>query len=503
MRTLLAILTLAVFTAPVFAQQRSSRPAADEGPVLTLTERRLWSLRVTISGRTAPTNARHATPRPLLRTGQPGLGQQGSIDLRAATIVVPILERSASHDAALSHATWELRFNRQVVPQDRLGAPSGQPDLINLLQSVMIADPSGAPLVPLVLNAEQLEFRLQVPVFTHETRYDDARAARIGWPSQWPEFVQPSREPSPFIPSDDPFVAQLLDDWTQGAHRSMAPAVLAKHLAKRIVDTIQPNGLGVVPWDLGMGSHPFDVIGPCDDSTDGLWLLPGSSRAFRPARRDHDTVDATRFIRGFNVYEPTGVITNNRCFTPRIRQPIETGRANPAVIANLYVALLRAAGIPARVVIGTEVSPEDLRSVPNTHIPPRTFPEVTINGFRVSTRGSLIRFWTEFYLFDEDSNRGEWIPVDLHRQRLESSRAPDIDRAWRYFGNHDELDEIVPITSVYTAVEARKPDTIPTLWGWETEPDHPRVSLDSVLRIEAVGQSRRANDGLDQPRPRN
>lgn len=503
MRTLLVILTLAAIGAPALSQHRRAPHPADDGPVITLQERRLWSLRLTISGRSAPDRARHATPQPHLRTRQPGLGQQRPIDLRAATILVPVLERSASHDAVLSHATWELRFNRQVIPQERVGNPSGQPDLVNLEQSVMIADPSGTPLVPPVLNAEQLEFRLQVPVFTHETRYDDSRAERIGWPSEWPHAVRPALDPSPYIPSDHQFVAELLDEWTQGNPRALNPAVLAKHLAGRIIDAVQPNGLGVVPLNRFTSTSTFEINGPCDDSNAGLWVLPGGPRPFHPTRREHDIRDPVQFIRGFNVYEPAGVIANSNCFFPRIRQPVETGRANPAVIANLYVALLRAAGIPARVVIGTEISPEDLRGVPNAHLPRRSFPDVTVNGVRFSTRGTHIRFWTEFYLFNEDSNRGEWIPVDLHRQRQESSRAPSIDRPWRYFGNHDELDEIVPLTSVYTAVEARMPGTIPTLWGWETDPDQPRVSLDSVLRVEAAGQARRANDGLDAPRPRN
>ena len=498
MRTLLAILTLAALSAPALAQQRSAARAADEGPVLTLKERRLFLLRLNIYGSRAANSQHIELNSPILRLERRGFLPRQSIDLRSIELVVPVLERSASHEMYLDRAEWSLLFNRQPVPQDRLGNPGEQPDLINLEQSVRITDDEGNWLVAFILNPEQIEFSLQAPVATHETVYDDARAARIDWPTEWPEWVRPALEPSPYIPSDHAFVRETLNDWTNSLPRSMPPAVLAKHLAKRIVDSVQPLETGVAVWPYAARWRGL-INDPCDPVL--------SARTTRVEQRgSNPTPYALRFadrrvafqLRGFDV-DDRRLFRNQDCFVPRIREPVETGRANPAVTANLYAALLRAAGIPARVVIGIELTPAELRTVPDAHLPGRPQQDLIINDVRITNRVAQLRFWNEFFLYDEAANRGEWIPVDLFRQRLESSRAPDIDRPWRYFGNHDELDEIVPITSVYTPFGADMPDWVPALWGWRTQPA-PWFFLDGIIRVEAVGLARRPNDGFDRPR---
>lgn len=499
MRTLLFILTLAAIGAHASAQQRAPAHSTDDGPVLTLKERRLFQLRLNIYGSRAPFSQHIVINTPVLRLDRRGFQPRQAIDLRQIELVVPVLERSASHQIYLDRAEWTLLFNRQTVPQDRMGNPGEQPDLINLEQSVRITDDEGKWLVPFILNPEQIEFSLQTPVATHETVYDDARAARIDWPTEWPEWVRPAMEPSPYIPSDHAFVHATLNEWTNALPRSMPPAVLAKHLAKRIVDSVQPFETGVATWPYS-ARWRAQIDDPCDPilSSRTTRVEPRGWGPMPYALRVADRRVAFQ-LRGFDV-DDKRLFRTQDCFVPRIREPIEAGRANPAVTANLYAALLRAAGIPARVVIGIELSPTELRTFPDAHLPQRPQQDLIVNDQRITNRVAQVRFWNEFFLYDEAANRGEWIPVDLFRQRLESSVAPSVDRPWRYFGNHDELDEIVPITSVYTPVGAEMPDWIPALWGWRTTPD-PWFFLDGIVRVEAVGLPRRPNDGFDPPRP--
>lgn len=486
MRTLSIAALILALCAPVALAQPGARTQADAGPVLTTRSHRLWSLRIDLS----------ASAQSVEQTGFGGLrGRRGARDANsvAATIFVPVLARSASHETLLDRGTWGVRTSGSVSTQ-RLANPAGQPDLVELEHTLSPGDAT---------RNRAIDFEARIPVRTAETVYDDARAARIDWPTQWPEWVRPALRPSAHIPSDHPFVTRLLNDWTGANPRAMPPALLAKHLAKRIIDSVQPNGLGVVHWD-SLDSNTFEVSGPCDPSFNGFPGSPSNANPHRPTLRSRSAVAS---LRGFDVYEVATIRDDDGCFVPRVRQPIEAGRANPAIIANLYVSLLRAAGVPARVVIGTEIASADLAAMPDSNLVRRDAAEIVFDsvlidgrftdGVRVATRSTLVRFWAEFFLYDERSGRGEWIPVDLHRQRAESSRAPDIDRPWRYFGNHDELDEIVPISSVYAPVEAATVSSIPALWGWSTDPTRPPHSMRTIMRFEATGQPRRANDGLD------
>ena len=131
----------------------------------------------------------------------------------------------------------------------------------------------------------------------------------------------------------------------------------------------------------------------------------------------------------------------------------EADRANPFDIACLHVAVLRAAGIPARFIIGLDPVETTLRRFP------------------------MLRMWTEFCLVDETDDAAEWIPVDVVAQRLFSSRPPPITQRWQHFGFSDSLDDLVPIAHSFMPARSVCGPTIaygsPALWGWRPEPSVP------------------------------
>lgn len=465
----LAIIAHAACCAAALAQPaQQAAPTPEWRPFITEGDERLWTLRWKLAAsrqyaeniyelnppvyRRAPFNVppasqigRHPFPPSPIQT----------IDVRAATFVAPLQWRTGSSEAYPGMLEGSLNFNAATMTDDWIGQPGGLPDLINVEWSVRIADDEGNSLVPIVAQPERVDIDFRLPVRVFETILDEPRAMAIDWPSAWPAWTQPARDPQPYIPSSDPFVGALLNTWTNNAPHSMPPARLAKFLAARVIEEAQT----------GLGARAF-------------WPEPDTNRGYPYAVTRHDPPP---YLRGIDVQDKR-IFLRQTLYTPRIREVVEGVQANEAVITNLYVALLRAAGLPARVIVAVVPAEAELERIGGR--------DSRVNDDR---RAPLLRYWAEFYLWDDAAQRGQWIPVDVVRQRIDSSRPPPLDRPWRYFGNHDELDEAVPLTSVYSALDATQLTWVPAVWGWRPDPQ-PTFLLDPVLRFEAIGAPRRAGD---------
>lgn len=114
----------------------------------------------------------------------------------------------------------------------------------------------------------------------------------------------------------------------------------------------------------------------------------------------------------------------------------EQGRGTDLEAASLLVGLMRAAGLPARLVAAYEEFDEDSND---------------ISAGRRRVGALALTAYVEFYLYDEaakargDDVFGGWIPVDVRRMRSRSSKAPPVNQRWPFFGNHDELHLLIPI----------------------------------------------------------
>lgn len=156
-----------------------------------------------------------------------------------------------------------------------------------------------------------------------------------------------------------------------------------------------------------------------------------------------------------------------------IQPPAETlrsGRGTAADTAALLAALYRKAGIPARIVIGHD-----------------TGGSRNITGRQ---RSVGLRYWVEFALYDEAANTINWVPVDVVRMRRATSRPPAIERPWRYFGTHDELDEVVPFAFHFHPPTDVVSYGAPAFWGWFVTPTPP-VAATQTVRFSATTAPRR------------
>ncbi len=248
-------------------------------------------------------------------------------------------------------------------------------------------------------NDTQLHVEYQMTCWN--TVFDEDLARTVPWPrGAWPAVAASALKPQMFIESNDPairaLVARLLSDQDP---KTQPPVVLAKHLAGEVLAMVQPSGNGLV----------FNR----NSSFRGFVLRGAVAMAGEPKGSPHD-------------------------------------------VACLLTAVYRAAGLPARVVIGYDK--EDLASG-NAQDPRRT----------VSGPWNL-RSWVEFALVDPFDNKAFWIPVDINRLRQWSSRPPAFDSTWKFFGTHDELNSVLPLAFGYhppTTVTAMSP----AFWGWLTTPE--------------------------------
>jgi hypothetical protein len=130
--------------------------------------------------------------------------------------------------------------------------------------------------------------------------------------------------------------------------------------------------------------------------------------------------------------------------------------------ACLLVALYRRAGLPARVVVGVEAEDPDSHQI-----------------FKQKDKNKL-RAWVEFALFDEAGKTLTWVPVDTARRRKSSSKVPDWQKPWKFFGTNDELDSLVPF-----AFQFHPPTTVraygsPGFWGWLVMPEPPGRAIQAI-----------------------
>lgn len=339
----------------------------------------------------------------------------------------PILDSSAMHEVYPSRMTSVFQVDTRPVDKS--------PDILHGYQSLSSI---GIWKAEKVLD-DYLVFIMEVPMTCWETRIDESAARRRDWPgAAWSAEMALCLEPQLFVEAGDPAVHDLVRQWTRGDPRARKPYDLAKWLAARVIEHMR-------------------ITDP-----------PTASQARGVALGQTTAV----FVEGFVVHGAAA--------TARAKQ------GSVFDMACLLTAVYRAAGLPARLVIGYDVKPSEERS------------------------GLLLRSWVEFFLprnpppaSSPDSRAavtsrdGEWIPVDITRQWEFSSRAPRQELRWEYFGHNEEFDFVVPIAFHWLPPEDCTNTGPPGFWGWRPSPSN--QAGDSEIKVWAYETPRKG--GVD-PRPK-
>ena len=194
------------------------------------------------------------------------------------------------------------------------------------------------------------------------------------WPAEWPEATRPFLKPEPWIQSDDQFLIDFVTRISKGNLRGVSPYGAAKELIRESVLAYKSiSGTGNERREFGLIS--------------GLQLI-GASESARAA----------------------------------------TGSPNDLVCT--CIAILRAAGIPARPVVGiVKEMTKDLKE---------------------RTRW---RTWGEFYV-----PKAGWVPFDPNIMRGSGFQFRGLDAAWPGFANIKDFNERIPVAYRF------QPEG--SLWHW-------------------------------------
>ncbi len=400
-------------------------PINDQGDVLTrdIASSRRWTLRAQVrllGAQPRALNPENITPTQFIRFDK-------------AQFVYPLIGETASSVPYPEEARMRLQLDRRA-PRDRRVMPDQRwpvnENVITNLYETIEGYQGPTSLMRLTapeISSNSLLFQIELDVRTWETRIDEARADAIEWPTEpWPPQLVSNLEPHLYVNPEHPAIQALLARFINGKDpRDVRPYALAKHLAGRVVDYIEFRDTDL--HSLGRSSSP----------SRGQSIL----------------------VNGFRVNGSVSMAL--------------TGEGSRFDAPALLCALYRAAGLPARLVIGYDADVQRKRA--------DGLPEM--------------RSWVEFALLDEDRNATEWIPVDITRQRDFSDRAPPLDQRWQHFGHNEEFDFVIPISHHWHPPTTVTNDGPPALWGWLPEPVIPAV--DTEIIFEAGQTPTRATDPVD------
>lgn len=232
-----------------------------------------------------------------------------------------------------------------------------------------------------------LVMRVEWPAIAFSSRVDEAAASRIPWPRRWAPETTPFLAPSTLIQSESPvfkgFVARIAGDQL---HRTPVYLAAKDLVRKTILEFRNINGSTMVK------------------ETEGR-------------------------IRGYRL---EGAI-----------RATESLEASPGDLVCVCVAVLRAAGIPARPVIGID------------------------SGKGTKTKSKLPRnktsmcVWAEFHL----PGTG-WVPFDPWQMRGQGLANKRIEQPWRWFGTIRDQNRRVAIAYDFAPFAHGEVPDWPAGWSW-------------------------------------
>lgn len=433
------ILPITAMTPCVHAQHNPSEPEIilPENPYLSYRKAREWEVHQTVyllvpqTVRLGPHN-----------NTQVEIRHEDDIFPSKFEFVFPIMKRSGSawSEDEKVHGTISL---------------NSQPEEMNY--TIQYVPGTNAPYAVWDLNfrfpTTTIRFENRSTIIAVDTVFDEQKASQLDWPTEWPE--EPASFLTPIIdsigyrvdyltqmpdPEPDPKVIEdLVELWTEGNDpKSIPPVTLAKYLTAKVIGHIKSNDRALVTTD---------------DSTFRRSLTSNVGPG------NHFDTSFTGFYAGFEVRSPE--------LTARER------RGSRHDMTLLLTAVFRAAGLPARSVIGLDDE---------------------------GSGTDRARSWTEFALYDPNLDLTIWVPVDIDELRRRGASTANYTRPWKYFGTHDELHAIAPVSFYFHPPASYQSFQVPALYGIRSDAELPYFA-EQIITFGINRKTVRGGERRDRKQP--
>ncbi len=285
-------------------------------------------------------------------------------------------------------------------------------------------------------------------VVSADTVFDEQLAKEIPWPDQWPPeaerfltpLIDPVGDPIDLLGQDR--LTMLVNRWLEGNDpKSIDSITLAKYLTGKVIEFVRNTRSGVTfspTLYSNFNSNQELVID--GEVIGGFSTFPGSSWS------------------GFIV---------------RSSDQIALKPAGSEFDQSIFLtSVLRTAGLPARTLICYDTR------------------EYSVYQDRICVL-------VEFALYDEARDQVLWIPIDTQRLRDNGRRSSMFEQPWAYFGDHDELHFLAPLSYYFLPPVNYNAYGIPALFGFRTPTDlGNRVA--QIISIDVMNSPLRA-DELNKP----
>lgn len=336
----------------------------------------------------------YLSPQKMMAPGRPF---RANLNLADARIIMPVITRgtfnTVDHDS-IHAGLWLDDGVEDTTIQERAQLDGDQP--FNSYRAVLPVDQ---------VRGDRLRWRVGYQIQVWSSRINDAMAAEVDWPTEWPEEVRDGLRPQRFIESSDPIFTETVQEVSEGNLRQVPPYYAAKDLVRFVLQNVQVEEGGEF--------------------------------------RGHLNV-----LTGMNINGAKSAAT--------------TGRATPHDLVCACVAMLRAANIPARPVVGMQR---------------RQGPRV-VHEF-VS--------WAEFFL-----PGAGWVPFDPMAMRGKGLHR-HVSEPWPEFGTLSDLNTRIPLAYGFTPPGTSDPAEYPAIWGWEPKvrdgaPPVPETRMEIRLSMASRGK---------------
>lgn len=261
----------------------------------------------------------------------------------------------------------------------------------------------------------QLGYRVQV---WSSRVLDESIMAQATWPREWPKEVQDGLKPQMYIESDNDIFAQEIAKIAGDQLRMVPPYYAAKDIVRHCLNMVRTRGNGQVAGQLG-ALHGLDVQGALRTAEDQL--------------------------------------------------------GSPHDLLCVCIAMLRAAGIPARAVVGIEEPAVEIKDIRDRRRPKTRF---------VS--------WGEFYL-----NGIGWVPFDPVAMSGKGIRNRNVRQPWPEFGTMEDLNRRIPLSFHFIPPATTQSPQAPAVWGWDPRPAPPSYGAEQTIQLSITSRGRGVDDDIE------